>query len=585
MKKRLFKILIVAVMPLFLTSCEGFSISFGIGSSSSDSETTTSEDDSTSSEVSSDDETSSEDSSEDISSEDSSEDISSEESSDPDSSSEDSSSVEEDTREVTDNGYYENPSSYGASASKDNLNLATLKSGYTEVVMPSTGNSKILVVPIEYSDYSFDTGYETMLQNAFFGEASDTDWESVSSYYYKASNSLLNIEGAVAPAVTLDMTLSEARSYESTEFSTSVLETSLTLLADVLDLSEYDSNSDGYIDSVWFVNSAPYDSSKSTTWAYTYWYFGSSTFGGMSASSYAWGSIDFLERSVSDSSLAYGYNADCHTMIHETGHLLGLDDYYSYDYNGDAPAGCIDMMDYNVGDHMEFSKYLLGWTDPVVLTEDYLTENNNTITINSSDFAENTAYILPIQSEGKIEDFNYTPFDEYLLIEYYSPTGLDEHDSIYPFENIVNGYQTPGVVVYHVNSRVGKLTATTDGLVWDGYVYDKLGAKENEMLWGRTYLYYPIYSNTESYCYDTSFAGSNKNFYQGRLVSMLPQTGQKTTTSYYGFDSLLYTEGTSFMTEDGSYTDFVFDDGSKPLYGFSVTEAAETSATLTFSKN
>ena len=52
---------------------------------------------------------------------------------------------------------------------------------------------------------------------------------------------------------------------------------------------------------------------------------------------------------------------DSTVYIHETGHLLGLDDYY--DYNDDiGPRGGIgktDMMENNIGDHSSLSKILL----------------------------------------------------------------------------------------------------------------------------------------------------------------------------------------------------------------------------------
>jgi M6 family metalloprotease-like protein len=48
---------------------------------------------------------------------------------------------------------------------------------------------------------------------------------------------------------------------------------------------------------------------------------------------------------------------------------LGLPDYYDYD-DTTGPKGGVggwDMMDYNGGDHNAFSKYLLGWIDPLVI--------------------------------------------------------------------------------------------------------------------------------------------------------------------------------------------------------------------------
>ena len=73
--------------------------------------------------------------------------------------------------------------------------------------------------------------------------------------------------------------------------------------------------------------------------------------------------------------LEYEDKLDTHTYIHETGHFLGLNDYYS-DTPTYSPIGKHDMMDANVGDHNSYSKMLLGWTKP------YLVTGNGTIDLN-----------------------------------------------------------------------------------------------------------------------------------------------------------------------------------------------------------
>ena len=59
--------------------------------------------------------------------------------------------------------------------------------------------------------------------------------------------------------------------------------------------------------------------------------------------------------------------------IHETGHALGLPDYYDYEPgNGpDGGVGGLDMMDINWGDHNVFSKWLLDWLTPQVMSAAY----------------------------------------------------------------------------------------------------------------------------------------------------------------------------------------------------------------------
>ena len=65
-----------------------------------------------------------------------------------------------------------------------------------------------------------------------------------------------------------------------------------------------------------------------------------------------WVSYDFVNDKYLD---FYNYNKlDTHTFVHESGHLLGLNDYYCYDTeNTWDPAGVLDMQSYNVGDHIQ----------------------------------------------------------------------------------------------------------------------------------------------------------------------------------------------------------------------------------------
>ena len=51
---------------------------------------------------------------------------------------------------------------------------------------------------------------------------------------------------------------------------------------------------------------------------------------------------------------------DAHTIVHETGHAMGLPDYYDYDYKT-SPLGAVDMQDHNVGDHSAHSKNWWAW--------------------------------------------------------------------------------------------------------------------------------------------------------------------------------------------------------------------------------
>jgi hypothetical protein len=157
-----------------------------------------------------------------------------------------------------------------------------------------------------------------------------------------------------------------------------------------------------------------------------------------------WSSYDFMYQ-------GYGVNGlDAHTYIHELGHAFGLDDYYTYSKaEGDwDAAGGLDMMDNNILDHNAYSKYLLGWANPFVLS------GNQTTT---------TVVLKPFESSGEFlllgNNWNGSAFDNYLVFEFYTPTGLNLKDSEAAYEgNGRRGFTIPGVKIYHVDARLGRFS-------------------------------------------------------------------------------------------------------------------------------
>lgn len=459
---------------------------------------------------------------------------------------------------------------YGPNDRSENLTVENVGAWNGQIYMPHFGDARILVIPIQFADSPFDSDDLLRLDNTFFGTSAQTGWESVSSYYEKSSYGNLHISGEVTSPISLRVTTEDAERMDATTFTENVLDQSLEKLSKEMDLSSFDSNDDGYLDAVWMVYSSPFDSSSDLLWAFTSWSSSRSTYSGLKACSYSWASIDFLEEG---NYLPYGsvYNGDGHTFIHETGHLMGLDDYYSYDAGGsnvDSPTGGAMMMDYNIGDHDAFSKYLLSWVDPIVVTKELLDQNDDVLTLSS--FEETgECLILPIGKDGQV-DFNGTPFDEYLIVEYYTPTGINAQDARIPYQNQLSMFTESGILVYHVDARIGKLVPSltgVQGLLWDGCSYDRIPVASSQ-----NYLFYYIYSNTRSYCFDTRIDDTNSSYYRGRLLSLLPESGRKTrfVANQMASNSALYQNGDSFLLSGGTYEEFLFDEGSRPLYGFEV---------------
>ena len=239
-------------------------------------------------------------------------------------------------------------------------------------------------------------------------------------------------------------------------------------------------------------------------------------------------------------------------------------------------------MDFNIGDHDAYSKYFLGWLKPTVLTQEYLSANDYKLTLNSQN-ESGEAFLLPTYKDGSV-NYNGTPFDEYLLIEYYTPTGLNYHDSLKPYENNLSTYSQSGILVYHINATVGKLLPDSNSsIIWDGCAYDKLPSYSSN--WGYTFLYSLIYNNTASRGYDTNLKDEGMSYYRGRLISLLPATGKRINGQKTGYstNSSLYKKGTEFGKE--VYDEFRFDDGTKSQYTFKVESTSDKNCTLKFGDN
>ncbi len=137
---------------------------------------------------------------------------------------------------------------------------------------------------------------------------------------------------------------------------------------------------------------------------------------------------------------------DAHTFIHEFGHMLGLKDYYdpnSYiELSPVSPLGRMDMMDCSLGDHNAFSKCILGWEAPMVVN------GEAEIALRPSQ-GNGDCVLLPLSTS------NGTLFDEYLLLEYYSPTYLNYADASLRGEMGMTLMGKTGIKAYHVDARIG----------------------------------------------------------------------------------------------------------------------------------
>ncbi|MCK7479139.1 MAG: hypothetical protein M0C28_18540 [Candidatus Moduliflexus flocculans] len=240
------------------------------------------------------------------------------------------------------------------------------------VGLPATGDVKLLVFVVDFVDAPLAlSGVNlTDIDHAFNGDSTNTAYESLASYYEKSSYGKLHLSADIFVYHAPHTVQWYTDDFEEYYTESDPIFDMMTYYDTQIDYADYDANGDGDIDGVYVLYTAPvdYDSTVSDLWwAYQYYYeySGEDYFDGKTPYFFCWSGTDFL--------LEAEEGIDAHTLIHETGHMLGLDDYYDYDdgdtYNNDGGVGGADMMDYAVGDHSAISKILLGWITPLVVTE------------------------------------------------------------------------------------------------------------------------------------------------------------------------------------------------------------------------
>ncbi len=429
--------------------------------------------------------------------------------------------------------------------------------------LPSVGKKEILVVPVEFSDFPFQDGLFSKLDLLFNGNATDGTtgyWESVCSFYKKSSYGKLDMHMTIAD-IYKPVYAKTGKQYVTSNITSYVDTLDILRLAVAnykettsTDCKQFDSDSNGFIDSVYLVYSAPDYLELPTLnhdafWAFTYWdYTQTANKENPIGNSYFWVSVDFMDEKGKGI-------VDAHTFIHETGHLLGAEDYYNY-RGTSQPLGGLDMMDYNIGDHNLWTKMEYGWVDPIVVT------GNAKVTIKTSQLAGDVILLAP-------DGWNNTPFDEMITLEMYSPTGLNLLDATSPYQGVFPlQYTKPGIKALHADSR----------LMDSEFHYRTTTAIGEDS----DHIYFAA-CNTDDYT--STQEGRNhspENFYQLGLL----QAGKKATClsqNSISTDGDLFQAGQAFNMED--YPEFfksypTLDNGKTLPYEFYVESMDADQATI-----
>ena len=348
---------------------------------------------------------------------------------------------------------------------------------------PSLGKAKLLVIPVWFTNsntYIAESKRNAVrqdIENAYFGDETSTGWRSVKTYYEEESLGSLTIEGTVSEWYDCGQSLSYYAKDPANEESGAPKTTELVKKATDWYFTNhssdsrknYDQDGDGYLDGVILIYAAPdYDAlgndNYDNLWAFCFWIQDTSVQrpANPGVNVFFWASYDFIygsDNALNRSGSRYhsGDTAHCildtHTYIHEMGHMFGLEDYYDYSSYKYQPAGAFSMQDHNIGSHDPFSSFALGWGKAYVPIE--------TTTIDLKPFSTSGEMII-LSPSWNIYN---SPFDEYIILEYFTPQGLNQLDCTYKYM-LTSGKDYPigpveyGIRVWHVDAR---LLYTTTG--------------------------------------------------------------------------------------------------------------------------
>lgn len=348
----------------------------------------------------------------------------------------------------------------------------TLKSlSYNKYACPSVGDVNVLVLPVCFKS---DTAkIKLKLNISELGEIfNGTD--GVAEYFRESSFGKLNMHFDVYPEL-FEAPYSADELFS--EYSVNdILLSALSSLEDSMDLTKYDSDGDGCIDSVVMVNTLDMNDENLVQWAFkSQNYITSSTgdgyfFDGKGVSNYVWLSSDFLYDDAGPS---------IETLVHEITHTMGVPDYYATDYwFAEDPVFGLDIMSGTMMDHSPFTKFALGW-----ITEATLVTDLDEAEISLGNFWE-TGEVLIVSNDF---DTELGCFQEYYVLMY----------------SVGEPAFRDGLVVYHINSSI---------------------------------IEQRVYNRTETWLYNNNdaciLAGSEDNLIELVGTKDIPSTPLDTSTSY-----------------------------------------------------
>lgn len=333
----------------------------------------------------------------------------------------------------------------GRKGDLNSLQKSSLPSDLTG--LPTTGTPRVLTLLIDFEGRRANVRHpqitaDRIRQNIYgdgTAEAQDfRPFESVNSYYERASEGRLDLQGDVVGFYNYPGTQESVASFSS-EPDNAVL---FDLIADALrafdattDFSQYDNDGDGYIDALNVIYSGERGNWSTFWWAYKWQFFSPASqrtfFDGKRLSTFTFQSLD---------TRANNSDFDPQTLIHETGHLLGLPDLYDYKrgQGNEGGVGGFDIMDANKGNPNAFFRWMMDWIQPEIVAAGAPVERS--LRASGDMTAGDEAKAIVIFPEAR-----QTPFQEFFLVENRHRIGNDGGQSFLPSD---------GLAIWHVDATL-----------------------------------------------------------------------------------------------------------------------------------
>ena len=252
--------------------------------------------------------------------------------------------------------------------------------------MPTTGTARVLAVCVQFPDsvnvFSDIETERASLDAMFNGSSSQSGtfpYDSLRNYYYRSSYGKLDIKCGA----TLTYTAAYPRDYYTYNPNALFYEVAKAIDDNPdtygVDLSDFDGNGDGVLDALYVLFAG-----ENTGWGSTWWptmrHYSNTDESAQTSFGHGNHKVTPDASVLLDKTQAASPDdrQPVCTLIHETGHVLGLPDYYHYSDGSSSTAqgiGVFDMMNSNQGDHNAFSKWLLGWIDDADITRVCVSEN------------------------------------------------------------------------------------------------------------------------------------------------------------------------------------------------------------------